>query len=250
MSTIEWTDSTWNPVTGCARASSGCDNCYAVTMSWRLGNMGQPKYEGLTVLNDKGKRHFNGVVRCHPDTLAIPRRWRKSRWIFVNSMSDLFHRDVPVEFIQQVFAVMNECPQHRFQILTKRPERALELATKLHWTDNILMGTSIENDHVCSRVEPLREIPAKVRFLSLEPLIGHLPSLDLSGIHWVIVGGESGPKSRSMDQVWVRDLRDQCVTAGVAFFFKQWGGVNKKAAGRVLDGQVWDQMPEMEILKE
>jgi len=219
-------------------------------MSWRLENMGQEKYEGLTVLSKSGKRQFNGVVRCHPDTLAIPRRWRKSRWIFVNSMSDLFHRDVPVEFIQQVFAVMNECPRHRFQILTKRPERALELATKLHWTDNILMGTSIENDNVCSRVEPLREIPAKVRFLSLEPLIGPFPSLDLSGIHWVIVGGESGPKSRPMNQFWVRDLRDQCVTAGVAFFFKQWGGVNKKAAGRVLDGQVWDQMPEMEILKE
>jgi len=250
MSTIEWTDSTWNPVTGCTRASSGCDNCYAATMSWRLENMGQAKYEGLTVLNKSGKRQFNGVVRCHENTLDIPRRWRKSRWVFVNSMSDLFHRDVPVEFIQRVFAVMNDCSQHRFQILTKRPERALELATKLHWTDNILMGTSIENDHVCSRVEPLREIPAKVRFLSLEPLIGPLPSLDLSGIHWVIVGGESGPKSRPMNPVWVRDIRDQCVAAGVSFFFKQWGGVNKKAAGRVLDGQIWDQMPEMEILKE
>ena len=242
-SRIEWTQATWNPVTGCTRVSAGCDNCYAARMSYRLECMGNEAYTGLTVLNGHGRRHFNGVIKCHPDRLHEPRRWRKSRLVFVNSMSDLFHRDVPFSFIRDVFAVMNDCPQHTFQILTKRPEIAAKLAFRLDWTPNIWMGTSVEDRQVTHRIRDLERIRAKVRFLSLEPLLGPLPKLRISRMHWVIVGGESGPGARPMEAEWVRPIRDHCVAQGVPFFFKQWGGVNKKKAGRVIDRRAWDQMP-------
>ena len=205
--------------------------------------MGQEKYAGLTVLNGRGVRHFNGTVRCHEDTLEMPKRWSKGRMIFVNSMSDLFHRDVPKQFIQRVFGVMAEYSQHTYQVLTKRPERAAGIAADLDWTDNIWLGTSVEDTSVVERVRILQKIPAKVRFLSVEPLIGPIPRLPLRNIHWVIVGGESGPGARPMSIDWVRQIRERCADCGVPFFFKQWGGVNKKASGRVLDGSTWDEVP-------
>lgn len=251
-SSIEWTHATWNPVTGCTRVSAGCDHCYAVAKTHRLGSIKATaeKYDGLTVLNKRGQRHFNGIIRCHDDRLNIPRSWRKPRLIFVNSMSDLFHREVPLEFIQRVFRVMNDCPQHTFQILTKRPEIAAAYAPQLTWSPNIWMGTSVENMLALHRVRELVKIRAHVRFLSLEPLLGPLPRLPLRGIHWVIVGGESGPGARPMHPDWVRLLRDQCQKAGVPFFFKQWGGVNKKAAGRRLDGRFWNELPTRSDLRE
>lgn len=242
-STIEWTGATWNPVTGCTRVSAGCDHCYAVRASHRLEHMGQDKYAGLTVLNGRGTRHFNGTVRCHEDSLDIPAGWSKPRMIFVNSMSDLFHRNVPKTFIRKVFAVMGECSQHTFQVLTKRPERAASIAEDIEWTENIWLGTSIEDSSVVERVRVLQKIPAKIRFLSVEPLIGPIPRLPIHNIHWVIVGGESGPGARPMDVAWVRQIRDRCSGRGVPFFFKQWGGVNKKTTGRVLDGRTWDEVP-------
>lgn len=237
---IEWTDHTWNPVTGCTRASAGCDFCYAVTMTRRLEAMGIEKYQGLI---NKGKHHFNGVVRIHPDELKIPLTWTKPRRVFVNSMSDLFHPAVPVDFIVQVFSVMARAEQHQFQILTKRPERVRELSPILDWTQNVWMGTSVEDMRVIDRVDELRGTSADIKFLSLEPLIGPLPGLDVRGIDWVIVGGESGPQARPMDAEWVREIRDICEEAGVPFFFKQWGGRNKKAAGRILDGRTHDAYP-------
>lgn len=242
-STIEWTDATWNPVTGCARVSAGCDHCYAVRGSYRLEKMGQEKYAGLTVLNGRGDRHFNGTVRCHEEALDRPERWTRPRMIFVNSMSDLFHRDVPKTFIQKVFDVMAGHPQHTFQVLTKRPERAASVAADLDWTKNIWLGTSVEDSSVVERVRILQKIPAKVRFLSVEPLLGPIPRLPLRNIHWVIAGGESGSAARPMSIDWVRQIRDRCADRGVPFFFKQWGGVNKKARGRVLDGRIWDELP-------
>jgi protein gp37 len=242
-SRIEWTEATWNPVTGCTRVSSGCDNCYAARMSYRLERMGNEAYAGLTVLNGRGGRHFNGIVRCHPDRLDMPRRWRKPRLVFVNSMSDLFHKKVPLSFIKQVFDVMNECPQHTFQVLTKRPEIAARHAAKLEWTDNIWIGTSVEDEFTTHRIADLVKIKAAVRFLSLEPLLGPLPILPLDGIHWVILGGESGPGARPMKRQWVRQVRDRCIAHGVPFFFKQWGGVNKESSGRVLDGELWSEIP-------
>ena len=195
-SRIEWTEATWNPTTGCARVSSGCDHCYAVRMSKRLESMGMEAYRGLTSVNRRGERHFNGQIRCHPDRLDIPRKWRRPRLVFVNSMSDLFHKDVPFAFVAKTFAVMNECRRHTFQILTKRPEIAAAYAPRLNWTANIWMGTSVENMFVTHRIKDLQRIKARIRFLSLEPLLGPLRRLALSGIHWVIVGGESGPDSR------------------------------------------------------
>jgi protein gp37 len=230
-STIEWTEATWNPVTGCTKISAGCKNCYAERMSKRLRAMGKPQYR-------------NGFkLTLQPDALELPLRWKRPRTIFVNSMSDLFHKDVPPAFIKQVFDVMNRCPQHTFQVLTKRPEIAAELGAKLTWGPHIWMGTSVENALVLHRVASLQSVPAKVRFLSVEPLLGPIPRLPLEGIHWVIVGGESGPGARPMKPEWVRDIRDRCQDLNVPFFFKQWGGVNKKKAGRILDNRTWDDMP-------
>ncbi len=230
-SSIEWTESTWNPVTGCTKISPGCKHCYAERMAKRLQAMGQPNYA----------RGFN--VTVHEHALHLPLRWRKPQTIFVNSMSDLFHEKVPAEFVRRVFGVMHEASWHRFQILTKRSRRLLELSSQLPWKPHIWMGVSIENQDHRYRADHLRETGALVKFLSLEPLLGPLSGLDLEGIDWVIVGGESGPKARPMDPSWVIDIRNQCQESQVPFFFKQWGGPNKKKAGRRLEGRTWDDMP-------
>ncbi len=230
-STIEWTESTWNPVTGCTKISAGCKNCYAERLALRLQAMGQPNYAN----------GFRITLQHH--MLDTPRKWKKPRTIFVNSMSDLFHVKVPTPYIQDVFDVMNEVSWHRYQVLTKRAERLLELNNELTWGEHIWMGVSVENSAVRDRIDYLRKTKAHTKFLSLEPLIGALPKLDLSGIDWVIVGGESGHGARPIKEEWVTDIRDQCLQAGVAFFFKQWGGVNKKRTGRLLQGRTWDEMP-------
>ncbi len=250
-STIEWTEATWNPVIGCRKVSAGCANCYAERMSKRLAAMATADIEAgrnpgkkagyLHVINKRGR--WNGDVFLDEAAVDTPRAWRSPRVIFVNSMSDLFHEDVPLAFIQTVFTTMNDCPQHTFQVLTKRPERARELSAELAWSSNIWMGTSVENHHVTQRVRELRGTGAKVKFLSVEPLLGPIPRLPIAGMHWVIVGGESGPGSRPMEPDWVRQIRDRCVDRGIPFFFKQWGGVAKGLAGRVLDGRTWDEMP-------
>jgi len=228
---IEWTESTWNPVTGCTKISVGCANCYAERMAARLQAMGQANYG-------------NGfAVTTHEHALELPLRWRKPQMIFVNSMSDLFHEDVPVEFILRVFDVMRSAHWHRFQILTKRSRRLVELDPILPWAPNIWMGVTVENQDCMSRIDDLKNCGAAVKFLSLEPLLGPLPDLPLDGIDWVIVGGESGVGARPISPDWVTNIRDQCVESGTAFFFKQWGGVNKKSAGRKLDDREWDQMP-------
>lgn len=243
-SKIEWTHSTWNLVTGCSRVSRGCDNCYAVKLTHRLEYMGQEKYIGLTVLNNEGDRHFNGVVICHDELLFLPLHWKKPKTIFVNSMSDLFHERIPFDFIWRAFQVMNGAHWHRFQILTKRSKRLRELSRHLPWRRNIRMGVSIEDsDHTC-RIADLRQTGARIKFLSLEPLLGPLPNLNLQKIDWVIVGGESGKGARPMAREWVVDIRKQCQRVGIPFFFKQWGGVNKKKTGRQLDGRTWDAMPK------
>ena len=231
QSNIEWTDMTWNPTTGCTKVSTGCQNCYAEIMARRLKAMGLPKYR-------------NGFeLTLHADELETPFRWRKPRTVFVNSMSDLFHRDVPVIFIEKVFNTMAKCPQHRFQILTKRPNRVRSLDTHLSWSPNIGLGVSVENRRHIHRIHLLRETSAKVKFLSLEPLLGPLKDLPLDGIDWVITGGESGPRARPIKTEWVIDIRDQCQNKNIPFFFKQWGGKNKKKAGRQLDGHIYDEMP-------
>ncbi len=222
---------TWNPVTGCTKVSQGCKHCYAERMAKRLLAMGSPRY-----------RH-GFKLTTHPDLIDAPRRWRQPRMIFVNSMSDLFHEEVPLEFIQRVFETMSACPQHVFQVLTKRSSRLRSVARELPCSPNVWMGVSVEAEDVLHRVEDLRQVPAAVRFLSCEPLIGPLPCLDLQGIHWVIAGGESGPKSRTVEIEWVREIRDRCESAGVAFFFKQWGGVRKHTTGRVLDGNLYGGFP-------
>ena len=231
-SEIEWTESTWNPVTGCTKISPGCVHCYAERMAHRLKAMGQPNYR-------------NGFrLTMHEHALELPLSWKKPQTVFVNSMSDLFHEDVPVDFIRRVFEVMQRADWHVFQVLTKRSARLAELAPLLPWPDNVWMGVTVENaDHV-QRIDHLRVVSAAVRFLSLEPLLGPLRGLDLTNINWVIVGGESGPGARPMAEAWAIDLRDQCHQASVPFFFKQWGGVNKKKAGRLLAGRTWDEMPE------
>lgn len=232
-SSIEWTESTWNPVTGCTKVSPGCAHCYAERMAKRLLAMGQHRYR-------------NGFkVTLQPDALETPLHWKRPRMIFVNSMSDLFHKDVPTEFIAQCFAVMQEASQHTFQVLTKRPERAAELAPTLPWPTNVWMGTSVENADYVHRIHSLTRIPAVVRFLSLEPLLGPIPRLPLTGIHWVIVGGESGPSARPIEPGWVLQIRNRCLDRNVPFFFKQWGGVNKKESGRVLEGKTWSDMPSL-----
>ncbi|MBX3177190.1 MAG: phage Gp37/Gp68 family protein [Candidatus Hydrogenedentes bacterium] len=230
-STIEWTDATWNPVTGCTKVSAGCKFCYAERMAKRLQAMGKPQYAAGFQLT------------LQPHALKLPYKWVKPRFIFVNSMSDLFHRDVPLDYIRQVFKVMNDCAQHQFQVLTKRPERVAECADSLEWTPNIWMGTSVEDERVVGRIDHLRSVPAQVRFLSIEPLIGPLPTLLLDGIDWVIVGGESGPGARPMAEDWVIAIQEMCMESGVPFFFKQWGGQNKKKTGRLLLGRTWDEMP-------
>lgn len=241
-SSIEWTEATWNPIAGCTVLSPGCTNCYAMRMAHRLALMGQDKYRATTRVSG-GRAKWTGKIVLDEHTLALPRMWGKGRFVFVNSMSDLFHDDVPLGFIQRIFGVMEETPQHTYQILTKRAERLRELSAKLKWPRNVWMGVSVESQKYWSRVEHLRHIGAHVRFLSLEPLLGPISTLDLDDIQWVIAGGESGPKARPMSPDWVRSIRDACITQGVAFHFKQWGGVNKKAHGRVLDGRTWDDMP-------
>jgi protein gp37 len=230
-SAIEWTDATWNPVTGCTKVSPGCKNCYAERLASRLQAMGN-------------RRYSNGfAVTLHPDQLELPLRWRQPRQIFVNSMSDLFHESVPNEYIRRAFHVMVKAHWHVFQVLTKRAGRLAELAADLPWPSNVWQGVSVENVRCASRVAHLVKVPAAVRFLSVEPLLGPIPALPLEGIDWVIVGGESGPRHRPLRSEWVRDIRDQCVQADVAFFFKQWGGRTPKAGGRLLDGREWNAMP-------
>lgn len=234
---IEWTQSTWNPVTGCDKLSPGCKHCYAERMAERLQVMGQPNYQ-------------NGFqLTLQPHMLELPLRWRKPQMIFVNSMSDLFHKGVPLDFIHKVFDVMRRAYWHCFQILTKRAERLAELDPYLKWSPNIWMGVSVENANYTYRIDELRKTRACVKFLSLEPLLGPLPALNLHGIDWVIVGGESGPQARSMRKEWVIEIRDQCLRANTPFFFKQWGGVRKKSAGRLLEGRTWDEMPSIPLPK-
>jgi protein gp37 len=239
-SSIEWTETTWNPTTGCDRISTGCQNCYALTLAKRLKAMGSAKYQ-----ND-GDPRTSGPgfgVTVHDTALAEPLRWREPRLVFVNSMSDLFHAKVPVEFVRQVFTVIRQTPQHTYQVLTKRSTRLRKLATRLDWPPNLWMGVSVENADHLHRVDDLRHVPAAVRFLSCEPLLGPLTGLSLDGVSWVITGGESGPRARPIDPEWVRDIRDACQQAGVAFFHKQWGGRTPKAGGRVLDGRTWSEYP-------
>lgn len=238
-SSIEWTEATWNPATGCDKISPGCDNCYAAALAKRLKAMGNPKYQ------TDGDPRTSGPgfgVTLHEDALDIPLRWRTPRVVFVNSMSDLWHARVPSEFIRRVFEVMVATPQHTYQLLTKRPIRLARMAHELKWPGNVWVGVSIENQSRTWRADRLREVPSAVRFISAEPLLGPL-ELDLSGIDWLIAGGESGPNHRPIDERWVRSLREQCDRADTAFFFKQWGGIRAKAGGRVLDGRTWDDMP-------
>lgn len=230
-SAIEWTESTWNPATGCTKVSHGCQHCYAERLAKRLKAMGQPNYA-------------NGFrVALHTHALELPLTWKTPQVIFVNSMSDLFHEDIPLQFIQKVFDVMNRADWHTYQILTKRSARLLELNKQLPWATNIWMGVSVESQDYAYRIDHLRQINSKVKFLSLEPLLGPLSNLSLEHIDWVIAGGESGPGARTMDPEWVLDIRDQCVASKVPFFFKQWGGFNKKKKGRMLEGRTWEQMP-------
>ena len=232
-SKIEWTETTWNPVTGCTKISSGCKHCYAERMSLRLQAMGTVKYE-------------NGFrVTCHEDLLDLPMTWKKGRMIFVNSMSDLFHEDVPIDFLHRVFKTMRSTPQHIFQVLTKRTDRLASLNPDLHWANNIWMGVTVEDRDCLHRIDTLRECDAEVKFLSCEPLLQSLGEINLTDIDWVIVGGESGPGARPMEKAWVEELMAQCQTANVPFFFKQWGGVNKKKKGRILNGRIWEQMPRV-----
>jgi protein gp37 len=224
-STIEWTEHTWNPVTGCSKLSAGCLNCYALRMF------------------ERGLWGYGPEVTIRPERLAQPLHWRKPRKVFVNSMSDLFHEEVRVEFIHQIFDVMKRASRHTFQALTKRSKRLAELSSEITWPDNVWMGVTVESKDYLHRLDHLRLVPAKIRFLSIEPLIGPLGEIDLTGIDWCIVGGESGPGARPMREEWVRDIRDQCVAAGVPFLFKQWGGIQAKKNGRLLDGRTWDEYP-------
>ena len=229
--TIEWTETTWNPCTGCTKISAGCKNCYAATMAKRLEAMGNPRY-------------LNGVeFTIHEDKILEPYQWKKPRKIFVNSMSDLFHEKSPFDFINKVFQTMNGANWHIYQVLTKRSERLAELSSSLVWSPNIWMGVSVEDQRVIHRIDDLRKCGAAIKFLSLEPLLGPLPNLNLQGIDWVIVGGESGPRARPMEKAWVEVIQKQCAEQNVSFFFKQWGGVQKKKTGRLLNGRTWDEMP-------
>jgi protein gp37 len=230
-SAIEWTDATWNPVTGCTKISPGCANCYAETFAERFRGVPNHPYE----------QGFD--LKIWPNRLALPATWKKPKRIFVNSMSDLFHKDVPLEYIQEVFAVMNSVGHHTYQVLTKRAERLAELSPQLPWSDNIWMGVSVENADYAYRAKLLSQTDARIKFLSVEPLLGSIPALPLDGIDWVIVGGESGHRARPIEEAWIVDIREQCDRSGTKFFFKQWGGRNKKANGRLLQGRTWDDMP-------
>lgn len=229
---IEWTESSWNPVTGCTKITDGCKNCYAFAMAKRLHAMKNPRY-------------INGFdVTLHEDLVDLPLKWKKPRKIFVNSMSDLFHEDIPDEFIERVFFTMHKASWHTFQILTKRSERLLNLSKSLPWPSNVWQGVTVENKEVISRIDDLRQTPAKTKFLSCEPLIGPLDNINLENIDWVIVGGESGPGARQIKEEWVKAIRDQCLEKNIAFFFKQWGGVQKHKTGKLLEGRIWDQYPK------
>ena len=235
-SSIEWTEYSWNPITGCTKISPGCKNCYAERMANRLQAIGQPKY-------------VNGFrLTLHKNELAIPLKWKHPRIIFVNSMSDLLHKDVPDEFILKIFSIMSRTPHHRFQLLTKRSHRLMQISPKLPWHENIWMGVTVENADYTFRINQLRKTPAKVKFISFEPLLGPVSNLDLRGIDWVIVGGESGPNARLMDAAWVTEIKEQCQNSGVPFFFKQWGGKNRKKSGRKLEGRTWDEMPLLSLM--
>ena len=247
-SKIEWTESTWNPVRGCTRVSEGCRFCYAERIAARFSDEGMA-YEGLAKNTQTGPR-WTQEVRVVREVFEAPLKWRKPRRIFVNSMSDLFHEKVELSDIQELFAIMEKADWHQFQILTKRAERLLECNADLPWPSNVWMGVSVEDERVMDRIDALRQTNAQIKFLSLEPLIGPLPSLDLSGIDWVIVGGESGPGARPMDKEWVLAIRDRCAEAEVPFFFKQWGGVRKSKTGRELDGRFYDEMPHTPLLQK
>jgi len=245
-SSIEWTDATWNPVAGCTVLTAGCTNYYAMRMAARLDAMGVPKYHGLT--RKSGDRYvWTGEVALDEAAVDIPKRWRKPRLIFVNSMSDLFQDRVPFDFIRRIWATMEETPQHTYQILTKRPDRMAALSDRLPLLANVWLGTSVENGAVLDRLDYLRATRAAVRFVSFEPLIGPVGDADMTGIHWAIVGGESGPRARPISEQWVDEIHDRCVEAGTAFFFKQWGGKNKKAAGRSYRGRTWDELPALSM---
>lgn len=239
---IQWTEATWNPTTGCDRVSPGCDRCYALALAKRLKAMGSSRYQ------TDGDPRTSGPgfgLAIHPETLRLPSTWRSPRLVFINSMSDLFHPKVPASFVKDVFQVMEATPRHTFQLLTKRSKRLLALASNLPWPANLWTGVSVESNDYSFRAEHLRSVPAAVRFVSAEPLLGPLPSLELTNIDWLIAGGESGIGARPVDAKWVRDLRDRCCASGVAFFFKQWGGRTPKAGGRLLDGRTWDDFPEL-----
>jgi len=231
FSKIEWTQSTWNPVTGCTKVSLGCENCYAERLALRLQSTGSPNYK-------------NGFkVTLHPHMLNLPTKWKKSRMVFVNSMSDLFHEDIPIDFIQKVFEIMNNCPQHIFQILTKRAERLADLNHLLSWTNNIWMGVTIEHENYLYRKDYLKKTNANIKFISFEPLLSSMPNIELENIDWIIVGGESGPGARPLNPDWVIKIKNQCLSKKLPFFFKQWGGYNKKKNGRLLEGKEWNQVP-------
>jgi protein gp37 len=239
---IEWTDATWNPVAGCTILTAGCTNCYAMRMAARLEAMGVEKYTGLT-RKSGGRAKWTGKLFLDRKSLAIPATWSKPRRVFVNSMSDLFHADVPADFIAEVWQAMADTPRHTYQILTKRPDRMIEVVPSLRKLPNVWLGTSVEDSRVLHRIEELRRVPAAVRFVSFEPLINSVAAADLTGIHWAIIGGESGPKARYMNPAWVEEIEVMCRRAGTAFFFKQWGGRNKKSTGRLLNGRTYDEMP-------
>lgn len=243
---IEWTDATWNPVAGCTVLSPGCTNCYAMRMAARLEAMGVEKYRGLT--RKSGARSvWTGKVFLDRNSIDLPKSWKKSRQIFVNSMSDLFHGDVPIEFVAEVWATMAATPQHTYQILTKRPDRMAEVTANFNVLPNVWLGTSVETAEFLDRIDDLRRVRAAVRFISFEPLLGSVDGADLSSIHWAIVGGESGPRAREMNPIWVAEIERMCRQFKTAFFFKQWGGKNKKAAGRLLNGQTYDEMPALRM---
>jgi protein gp37 len=245
---IEWTDATWNPVAGCSISTAGCTNCYAMRMASRLDAMGVEKYAGLT-RKSGGRSVWTGKIRLDDAALTVPGRWKQPRMIFVNSMSDLFHEDVPVEFIRKVWAVMETAPRHTFQILTKRSERMREVLERPEFRvlPNVWLGTSVENSSVLGRLDQLRQTRSAIRFVSFEPLIGSVKDADLSEIHWAIVGGESGPKARPMQEKWLDEIHSACLGAGAAFFFKQWGGHNKKINGRSYRGRTWDELPVLSM---
>lgn len=243
---IEWTDATWNPVAGCTVLSAGCTNCYAMRMAARLEAMGTEKYTGLT-RKSGGRAKWTGKIYLDRNSLSIPAMWSKPRRVFVNSMSDLFHSDVPADFIADVWRVMAETPRHTYQILTKRPDRMIDIVPHLPRLSNVWLGTSVEDRRVLYRIDELRHVPATVRFISFEPLIGSVAGASLRNIQWAIVGGESGPNARFIDPAWVDEVEQMCRSTGAAFFFKQWGGTNKKAAGRTLNGRTYDEMPTATI---